>query len=668
MSEEPAPREVITDGTHVQEALQLLQKEIGSSEAVQSILKRAEQIISQSVNPIAGPQEIPCDGLLYGLIQSGKTSIITITAAMAADNGFRCILILTSDINILYNQTLKRVRAALPGLNVLAKNDPKDPARFSRQLRTSQFVIVCSKNGGTLGSLLDAFKLAKSKGLPAMIIDDEADQASLNTFTRKATGQVSTINGVITQLRNYFQVNSYIQVTATPQALILQKPSHKYHPSFTVLSEPGKGYMGGDEFFGPTSTVLKDNIDIHEIDLLRVGKHPTPSGKVPSGLRRALFVFLVAATERKLKGSMEGSAFLCHVSVNKKDHEYIVSLIDRFKHEVITTMNTPSSQSALKLIEEIKDAYADLVQTEPNLSPFDEILKKIIFYMPSAIIRFVNSESNEEIQLDSAFNIFVGGNKLSRGVTIENLLVSYYGRYPKKPNSDTVLQHARMYGYRENNIRLTRLFLPQELAQRYKYIHQMENALRDLIQKDPKGKFTGIYIKSPLRATRPSVLDTDSIGMYVAGSMYNPCFPLRTKEMAEVTKRIDERLRHIPDHAEAQKMDVKFIIKMIEQCRPDEKYGTHLWNVVALKAAIHVIESLQGSDAYVVVRRKRELNAIRRETQGIHASEEEKLAPPNTLTLFMYRQNEQSNGEVAVWWPMLRIPDGNYVIAFSFDD
>lgn len=91
-------------------------------------------------------------------------------------------------------------------------------------------------------------------------------------------------------------------------------------------------------------------------------------------------------------------------------------------------------------------------------------------------------------------DIFVGGNKLGRGVTIPNLITSYYGRNPKRPNSDTVLQHARMYGYRQAHIGVTRLFLPEKLAEHFRIIHQMEEALRALVEKHPQGKFEGIYL------------------------------------------------------------------------------------------------------------------------------------------------------------------------------
>ncbi len=183
-------RRVVEDGPHVAEVLGVLGGEIKTPESLTSITGKAVQIIRNSVDPIAGPpdaglEERENDGLLYGLIQSGKTSIITVAAAMAADNGFQCIVVLTSDIDLLYDQTLERVKKALPGLNVLGKNDWKDAQRFERQLRMPPFVIVCSKNGRKLSGLLDAFKAARAKGLSAMIIDDEADQASLNTHTSK---------------------------------------------------------------------------------------------------------------------------------------------------------------------------------------------------------------------------------------------------------------------------------------------------------------------------------------------------------------------------------------------------------------------------------------------------------------------------------------------------
>jgi hypothetical protein len=240
-------RTIIADGPNATEVLNVLRKDLGKDGAEAATMK-ASKIIELSVDPLAGKPLEPSDGLLYGLIQSGKTSILTVSAAMAADNGFDCLLVLTTDNDPLYEQTLERVHAALGGITVLGKKDWKDPTRFSKQVRNKPFAIVCSKNGSMLKGLLEAFQKAKTKDLSVYIIDDEADQASLNTFTRKKTGRVSTINRVITDFRDYFPVNTYLQVTATPQALFLQRPNHRYRPSFTVVTEPGPSYVGGDSF------------------------------------------------------------------------------------------------------------------------------------------------------------------------------------------------------------------------------------------------------------------------------------------------------------------------------------------------------------------------------------------------------------------------------------
>lgn len=660
-------RKIIRDGPHTTEVLNVLRSEIKSPSSLNTIADRAAQIIERSVDPIGGPPDHPNDGLLYGLIQSGKTSVITVAAAIAADNGFRCIVILTSDIDLLYDQTLERIKRALRGLTVLGKNDWKDADRFERNLRTTPLVVVCSKNGSKLKSLLDAFMAAGAKGLSTFIIDDEADQASLNTFTSKGGDQISRVNKVITDFRNYFPVNTYLQVTATPQALVLQRPDHRYRPSFTILSKPGPGYVGGDEFFGPESSLLR-HVDLQEVNSLLSTHQPNSTGTVPAGLARALYTFLVSATYGVVRDPETSFAFLCHVSLNKKDHDHIVRLIDRFKEDTINALQNPGSSRHEKVLKGLRSAYDDLKSTEPGLPALEEIVSKVRFYLPGTNVKLVNASSNEEVKLDSVYNIFVGGNKLGRGVTIKNLLVSYYGRNPKRPNSDTVLQHARMYGYRQKDISVTRLFLPEKLAEHFRLIHQMESALRDLVGKYPDGKFEGLYISAPLQATRKNVLDPNAIGYYVSGKMYNPTYPLRTAEVRSRTEAINSKLTDFTGFESGKETTIPFVIELLEECPPDPKTGSELWNIKTLKAALEKIQSLRGNKAYLVVRRGRNLTKPRRETQGIHDSGEDGLAPLDAPTLFMYHQNAHGK-EGEVWWPQLRFPespDGNYVLAFSF--
>jgi len=671
-SKAPATQRVlITDGTHTQEVLSVLEKDLGKSGTAVA-LRKASRIVELAVNPVGGPPAEPSDGLLYGLIQSGKTSILTVSAAMAADNRFDCILVLTSDIAPLYEQTIERVKAALRCLTILGKKDWDDPIRFAKQLQSRPFGIVCSKNGSMLKSLLGAFQGAKAKGLSVLIIDDEADQASLNTFTAKQSGEVSTINQAITDFRDYFPVNTYLQVTATPQSLFLQRPGHRYRPSFTVLTEPGPGYIGGDDFFGAGSANLLRDVDINEIALLKASNQPKPTGTLPKGLKNALLTFFVAAAAKVITRPTENFAFLCHVSMGTKDHEYTRLLLDDFKAETISAFKNKSSAKYAAMEKGMKEAYDDLSKTDKSLAPFADILEKIERYIPGSNIKVINATSNDEIKLDSVFNIFVGGNKLGRGVTIKNLLISYYGRNPKTPKADTVLQHARMYGYRKKDLGVTRLFLPPSLAAHFKSIHEMEKSLRDLLKN--RDTFEGLYISGTWTATRSNVLDPNTIGFFVEGSSYNPRKPLRTPAAKKTTDWLDQELHKEKDAPPFVTITGKRIMELVEKIELDPGEGAQLWDLRAIRTALEVLatknknENKSDSDkAYLVIKRHRDLKAVRTERHGIIQSAEASLAPTDAPTLFMYRANATPDGEVEVWWPQLRFPDGNYVLAFSFD-
>jgi hypothetical protein len=670
MPQQKPKREIIRDGLHAKEALSALQSEIKDPQSLHVIAERAANILEYAVDPVGGPVE-PSYGLLYGLIQSGKTSVITVTAALAADNGFKCIVILTSDLNPLYSQTLRRIRSQLRGLKVFGKSDWENQA-FERQLRTSPFVAVCSKNPNHLSSLLEAFKRvgsAGAKGLPTLIIDDEADQASLNTQASKnaktRSNDISAINVLITDFRELFQTNTYLQVTATPQALFLQRPDGLYRPSFTVLSEPGPGYVGGEAFFEENSKLLR-LVDLDEVDQLTSGHQPTPTLRIPAGLRKALLSFFVAAAARNIQYPEENFSFLCHISHTKINHQHVIGLIDVFRDETVTAFQDHGSAAYQKLKSDLLAEHENLAGTEPGLPPFDKVLERVEFLLPAASIKEINSNSNEEIEPDHVYSVFVGGNKLGRGVTIPNLITSYYGRNPKRPNADTVLQHARMYGYRQRHIGVTRLFLPTKLSEHFRIIHDMEKALRALVEKHPQGEFEGIYLVPPMQATRKNVLDPNAIGVYVAGGWINPRYVLRTKATAAATKWLDEELASYDGAREYQETDISRVCELMEKCEADPNEGTKLWDKKTIRAALEKIATLKGKKAYLRVSRDRDLDASRRETQGFYSGGEDKEVPADAVTLFMFRLKKSARGE-AVWLPQIRFPEGNYAIAFSFE-
>src|SRR5260370_10831152 len=195
-------------------------------------------------------------------------------------------------------------------------------------------------------------------------------------------------------------------------------------------------------------------------------------------------------------------------------------------------------------LNRLKAAYDDVASTHVGVhaTKFEDLLGAIAFFSPGITVKLVNGETDEAVAVRSPYNLFVGGNKLGRGVTIKNLLVSYYGRNPRKPQADTVLQHARMYGYRRKDIGLLRLFLPPELHIVFKAINKMESGLRDLIARKPGEEFRGIYVESGVTATRKNVLAPGSIGVYSGGSIYNPAQIMRDATSKPSTPKINKIL------------------------------------------------------------------------------------------------------------------------------
>ena len=122
---------------HCDQVLGLLQKQIGNAEEVKDISETAAEVVSKWVHPLSGGRE-ETNGLIYGLVQSGKTGVLSVTGAMGADEGYRTIIILTSDIDPLYLQTLGRVQEAFPGVDIIGKKDFKDADAFIQRIKVNK--------------------------------------------------------------------------------------------------------------------------------------------------------------------------------------------------------------------------------------------------------------------------------------------------------------------------------------------------------------------------------------------------------------------------------------------------------------------------------------------------------------------------------------------------
>lgn len=645
---------------HCDQVLALLRTQIEQPDEVSEIHDAATTVSMKWVDPISGGVE-ETNGLIYGLVQSGKTGVLTVTGAIAADSGYRTIIVLTSDIDPLYQQTLGRIQEAFPGMDVLGKTDIEDDAALVKRLRGATCAIVMTKNGRLLASLVEALKKGNVRGLSCVIIDDEADQASLNTRASKDDGTSSTINKLISNLRSFFHKNTYLQVTATPQALFLQDPAHPFRPKFTVLSEPGSGYVGGNDFFGDLSNLVTE-FPLDDIAALSGGNQPSASLQPPASLLRALDTFMVGATYKRALNPKDNCAFLCHVSTKTADHKHIVQILRHYRQDLIDKIKSNHAATLARL----RTAFKDLASTHQDLATtsFDKLIKDMAFLAPGTAVKLVNGETDEDVAVRAPYNLFVGGNKLGRGVTIKNLLVSYYGRNPKKPQADTVLQHARMYGYRRGDLGLLRLFLPPELHSVFRAIYRMETGLRELIRTNPDEEFRGVYVQAPIAATRRNVLVPGAIGTYIGGSNYNPSQVLRDHSVTKSTEQIDTLLVDVANKQWAE-VTIEQVQKLIELTTPDEAVSEYIWNTNAIAGSVTQYSKIMNQhSAYVYVDRGRRLKESRRETQGILEGGEAKQVPTDKLTLFMLRI-EMGTGQHDTWWPQVRFPAGRYALAFA---
>ena len=185
---------------------------------------------------IPDPQEVgaTCQGLLLGMVQSGKTSVVCATIGLATDNRYRLFIIFTTDNLWLYDQTFARLRSQLSRLVFFGKDEEIDVRKIAKYLNRASrsVVLIVTKNARHLSNLVNALRELKgglNDNLPAtIIIDDEADQGSLDTNTSKRAKDSdidpSKIYRLISDVRTELATYAYLQVTATPQALFVLHP------------------------------------------------------------------------------------------------------------------------------------------------------------------------------------------------------------------------------------------------------------------------------------------------------------------------------------------------------------------------------------------------------------------------------------------------------------
>lgn len=479
-------------------------------------------------------------GLLYGRIQSGKTAAMITFTALAIDNGFRVIVVLTTNFVELVKQTAERFEAVARAL-VHASTEREawenDAANIKKHLGDRGLVLVCAKEPRHLESVRDFLERIGAANYPGIILDDEADQASLDNNVRKRANSdtpedvaPTRIHELIGNLRKKMRHHIFLQVTATPFALLLQNVESALRPRFTRLLEPGDGYTGGEHFFSESHLGFEEDEDKGpQPPLMYVEEEESDElnkdlDVPPGGLERAISFFLVAAAVQMIRdpeAARLSQNFLCHTSHKMSEHKKLDSLIKKFLSSFEDQLMAGKGR-AMALVD---GGYEELKRTYASLPPKEQVIEDIIDRLPRRRVRLVNSEGKSTAEAAGAPNFIVGGNIVGRGLTIPNLLVTYYLRKPKISQMDTMLQHARMFGYRAQLMPMTRVFLPRSLAVRFNALHQAERELRALVPTIDALTAIPVQVVGELRPTRYGVLDTGSVQAFGAGKHLFPAMP-----------------------------------------------------------------------------------------------------------------------------------------------
>jgi hypothetical protein len=507
-------------------------------------------------------------GMVVGNVQSGKTANYTGLVNKATDAGYKLIIVIAGIHNSLRAQTQLRVDEGYIGRKsadfINAKKNVKvgvgdynieteiysytssdDKGDFSRTIASkinvpiggkSPTILVIKKNKSILENLIlwlyqfadDVNGERKIINVPLLVIDDEADNASVNSGTEV---DVKTINRLIRTLLNLFNRNTFIGYTATPYAnlfipsswsenlessvkdLKLKVGEDLFPRDFIINIPPPSNYIGAKQVFGFTN---ENTGEEHEgLDIIRYAEDQEPyfpkkinkdnkddlPDDLPTSLKEAIKAFILTNAIRRLRGhEKKHSSMLIHVALRVQWIDSVAWLVN----ETVRSYKNQIRSGQGNILSELEEMYerdflpttlevkANILYHDPKVKVHQwiEIKKQLISAVTKIDVRAVHGLKNtssleyhniHEINYDDYKEnglcvIAVGGNKLARGITLEGLSVSYYLRTTRM--YDSLMQMGRWFGYRPGYVDLCRLYTTSELVNWYQHVTMATEEMR----------------------------------------------------------------------------------------------------------------------------------------------------------------------------------------------
>lgn len=534
-----------------------LEREFGMAPTVVNNLHAlTDMILERLEEPVrSGPWDRR--GMVVGSVQSGKTANYVGLINKAVDVGYKLVIVLAGIHSNLRAQTQLRVDEGvlgfdtqktrkldqqsqwvgvgkLPGdklvIHSLTSSDEKGDFNKTMantvgvMIGSDPVVLVIKKNSSVLKNLVNwVLHVGGSEhpvtgkkvisNVPLLLIDDEADNASINTKDRagSASNEVTAINGRIRQLLDAFEKSAYVGYTATPFANIFinpdaETPDHGedlFPRSFIINVKPPSNYVGPAKVFGLDGDVDAGIPALDELDIVREiddyadssafppghrsDHHPTD---LPESLRQAIRCFILTCAARRARGQeKKHNSMLVHVTrfVNVQGH--VVQLV---RNELISLQRriefgdgnrTPTLRQEFRNLWESEFAPVSLklgVEAGAIVS-WEQVDSELHAAAAKIETVTINGFAKEALDYKDHENdgrsvIAVGGDKLSRGLTLEGLSISYFLRTTRM--YDALMQMGRWFGYRPGYLDLCRLFTTSMLKNWYRYIALADEELR----------------------------------------------------------------------------------------------------------------------------------------------------------------------------------------------
>ena len=485
----------------------LLNKGWGKEE-VEAIDRASTKITNELLCP-NGERDAHFQGLVLGYVQSGKTANMAAIIAKAADSGYRMVIILAGMTNVLRQQTQTRLMTDVlnhnPHLWWEGTTIEKD-FRLEKGIKLPAIekgkcsLFVIKKNAAVLRRLkkaLNQLSEMERKALPTLIVDDECDQATINTAAYRSS--VTRINSLIRDLREKLFKVTYVGFTATPYANVLMAENSVdgtrdlYPSEFIVSLDEPEAYFGARRLFG-------DDIDAeNDLELPYIRRVPEEekyalqpvsrkgrdgfSPVLTASLKDACDYYLLSLAARKARGQgREHCCMLIHTTIYAACHRRLRRMVERnWLTPLLEALRSSDADrlAELELLwERESHALPESRRIDLSCPSTPENFSELSPYLQPAAegitMTVENSESELSDRLDFSADepvqsIVIGGNVLARGLTIEGLVCSFFIR--SSTQYDTLMQMGRWFGYRKGYEDLPRIWMTRDL----------ENAFRDLV-------------------------------------------------------------------------------------------------------------------------------------------------------------------------------------------